>query len=107
MTIVFAKNVKELETLILTIRICSQDIGMEFRIEKYAMLIIKEMEKEKQQITHRENLRTLGEKKKLQISGNIKSRHPQKDGNKRKEKQERIQKNKETSGNQTLPQKKK
>ena len=30
----FAKNVKELETLIHAIRIYSQDIGMEFSIEK-------------------------------------------------------------------------
>ena len=37
----FAKNEKELETLIHAVRICSQDIGMEFCIEKYAMLIMK------------------------------------------------------------------
>ena len=29
----FVKNERELETLILTVRICSQDIGMEFGIE--------------------------------------------------------------------------
>ena len=37
----FAKNEKELETLIHTIRIYSQDIGMEFSIEKCAMLVMK------------------------------------------------------------------
>ena len=37
----FAKNEKALETLIHTVRIYSQDIGMEFGIEKYAMLITK------------------------------------------------------------------
>ena len=37
----FAKNGKELETLINTIRIYSQDIGMEFGIEKCAMLVMK------------------------------------------------------------------
>ena len=37
----FAKNEKELETLIHTIRIYSQDIGMEFGIEKCVMLIMK------------------------------------------------------------------
>ena len=37
----FAKNEKELETLIQTIRIYSQDRRMEFSIEKYAMLIMK------------------------------------------------------------------
>ena len=38
----FAKNEKELETLIHTVRIYSQDIGKEFGIEKCAMLIMKD-----------------------------------------------------------------
>ena len=38
---VFAKNEKELETLIHAVRIYSQDRGMEFGIEKRAMLIMK------------------------------------------------------------------
>ena len=37
----FAKNEKELETLIHIIRIYSQDIGMEFGIEKCALLVMK------------------------------------------------------------------
>ena len=37
----FAKNEKELETLIHTIRIYSQGIGMEFGIEKRALLVMK------------------------------------------------------------------
>ena len=37
----FAKNEKELETLIHVVRIYSQDIGMEFSIEKCAMLVMK------------------------------------------------------------------
>ena len=37
----FAKNEKELETLIHEVRIYSQDIGMEFGIEKCAMLVMK------------------------------------------------------------------
>ena len=36
--ILFVKNEKELETLIYAVRIYSQDIGMEFGIEKCAML---------------------------------------------------------------------
>ena len=36
----FAKSEKELKTLIQRIRIYSQNIGMEFSIEKCAMLII-------------------------------------------------------------------
>ena len=35
-----AKNEKELESMIQTIRLYSQNIGMEFGIEKCAMLII-------------------------------------------------------------------
>ena len=35
------KNEKELETLIHAVRIYSQDIGMEFGIEKCAMLVMK------------------------------------------------------------------
>ena len=37
----FAKKEKELETLIHTVRIHSQDIGMEFSIEKCALLVMK------------------------------------------------------------------
>ena len=37
----FAKNEKELETLIYIVRIYNQNIGMEFGIEKCAMLVMK------------------------------------------------------------------
>ena len=37
----FAKNGKDLETQIQTVRIYSQDIGMEFGIEKCAILIMR------------------------------------------------------------------
>ena len=37
----FAKNEKELETLMDVVRIYSQDTGMEFGIEKCAMLVMK------------------------------------------------------------------
>ena len=37
----FAKNEKELKNLIHAVRIYSQDIGMEFGIEKCAMLVMK------------------------------------------------------------------
>ena len=37
----FAKNEKELKTLIHAFRIYIQDIGMEFGIEKYALLLMK------------------------------------------------------------------
>ena len=38
---IFAKNVKDLETLTLTSKLCSQDIETEFETEKCAMLIMK------------------------------------------------------------------
>ena len=41
----FAKNEKELETLIHTVGIYSQDIGMEYGIEKCALLIMKKWQK--------------------------------------------------------------
>ena len=49
----FAKNEKELETLIHIVRIYSRDIGMEFGIEKCAMLVMKS---DKQQLTDRMEL---------------------------------------------------
>ena len=38
---VFAKNEKDLESLIQTVRIFSEDIGMEFGLDKCAILIMK------------------------------------------------------------------
>ena len=67
----FAKNEKELETLIQT-RIISQDIGMEFGIEKYAILIMKSR---KRQITegielpNPKKIRTLEEKETYKYRG--------------------------------------
>ena len=61
----FAKNEKELETLIQTVRIYNQDKGMEFGIEKCTIL---EMKNGKQHITvgvelpYQVVIRTLGEK---------------------------------------------
>ena len=61
----FAKNEKELETLIHTVRIYSQDIGMEFGIKKSAMLV---MNSGKRHLTdgteppNQDKIRTFGEK---------------------------------------------
>ena len=38
---VYAKNEKDLESLIQTVRIFSEDIGMEFGLDKCAVLIMK------------------------------------------------------------------
>ena len=43
---IFAKNENELVTQIQKIRIYNQDLGMEFSIEKCAMLIMKNVKRE-------------------------------------------------------------
>ena len=60
----FAKNEKELETLIQTIRIYSQDIKMEFGTEKCFMIIISRKREiiEVIEPPNQERIRTLGEK---------------------------------------------
>ena len=60
----FAKNEKELETLIHTLRIYSQDIGMEFGIEKCAMLVMKSGKRHMTdgiEQPNQDKIRTLGE----------------------------------------------
>ena len=59
------KKEKELLTLILTIRIYSQNIGMEFGIEKLARMIMKSGKREiteVMELPNKERLRTLEEK---------------------------------------------
>ena len=66
----FAKNEKELETLIQTMRIYNEDNRFEFGREKYTILIMKSG---KQQMTegielqNQEKIRTLGERKIIYI----------------------------------------
>ena len=83
----FAKNEKELEPLIQTIRIYCQDLGMQFCVGKYGALIMKSG-----------NFK-LG---KFQVLGNIGSRHHQTNGDEGKNNKRVPQKNEKTSGNQTL-----
>ena len=61
----FVNNEKELETLIQTIRIYNQDVGMEFGIEKCAILILKNKQRETMEgieLPNQERIRMLGEK---------------------------------------------
>ena len=60
----FAKNEKELETLIQAVRIYYQDKGMAFGIEKLAKLIMKRGKRQwqKEWLYYLEKIRTLGEK---------------------------------------------
>ena len=60
----FAKNEKELETLIHAVRIYSQDIGMEFGTEKCAMLVMKSGKRhmtDGMELPNQEKIKTLGE----------------------------------------------
>ena len=62
----FAKNGKELETLIHAVRRYSQDIRMEFGIEKCAMLVRKRGKRhmtEGMELPNHEKIRTLEENK--------------------------------------------
>ena len=60
----FAKNEKELETLIHAVRIYSQDIWMGFGIEKGAMLVMKSVKRhmtDRMELPNQDKIRTLGE----------------------------------------------
>ena len=62
--ILFAKNEKELETLIHAVRIYSQDIGMEFGIEKCAMFVMKSGKRhmaDRMELPNQDKIRTHGE----------------------------------------------
>ena len=61
----FSKNEKELETLIRAVRIYSQNIGMEFGIEKCVIQVMKSGKRiltEEMEQSNQDKIRTLGEK---------------------------------------------
>ena len=60
----FKKNEKELKILIRTVRIYSQDIGMEFGIEKCAMLVMKSSKRQLTdgiELPNQDKIKTLAE----------------------------------------------
>ena len=68
----FAKNKKEQETLIHAVRIYSQDIGMEFGIERCAMLVMKSGKRhmtDGMELTNHDKIRTLEEKETYKYLG--------------------------------------
>ena len=68
----FAKNEKELETLIQAVRIYSQDIGRKFGIEKCAILIMKSWkrhEMEGMELPNQDKIISLGEKETYKYFG--------------------------------------
>ena len=83
----FAENERELETQIQTVKIYTQDVGMEFGIEKCAMIVMKSGKRKNdgrnRTTKSRKNL-IIWRKGNLQILGNIGSGHHQTSGNERK-----------------------
>ena len=72
----FAKSEKELETLTQTVGIYSQDIRMEFSIEKCAMLVMKSGERhftDGMELTNQDKIRTFGEKETYKYLGILKA----------------------------------
>ena len=70
----FAKNEKELETLIHVVRIYSQDIGMGFGIEKCAMQIMKSGKRHMTdgiELPNLDKIRTLGENETYKYLGTL------------------------------------
>ena len=68
----FAKNKKELETLIDAVRIYSQDKGIEFGIGKCAMLVMKSGKRHMTdgiELPNHDKIRTLGEKETFKYWG--------------------------------------
>ena len=70
----FAKNEKEFETLTQAVRTYSENIGMEFSIEKCAMLIMKSGKRDRTEgieLTNQQKFRTLGEKETYKYLGKL------------------------------------
>ena len=68
------KKEKELETLIHTVRIYSQDIGMEFGIEKCAMLVMKSGKRQLtdgMELPNKDKIKTLAENETYQYLGTL------------------------------------
>ena len=68
----FAKNEKESETLIKTVKIYSKDIGMEFGIEKCALLVMRSGKRQMMEgieLPNQEKIRTLEEKEAYKFLG--------------------------------------
>ena len=83
----FAKNEKELKTLIHAVRIYSQDIRIEFGIEICAMLLMKSGKRhmtDGMELPNQNKIRTLGENENYKYLGILETWHYQTSGNERK-----------------------
>ena len=86
----FAKNEEELETLIHTVRIYRQDIGMEFGIEKCTLLVMKRGKRhltDRIELPNEDKIRTLAENETYKFLGILEA-----DTIKQVEMKEKIQK---------------
>ena len=104
----FAKNEKELVTLIHAVRIYSQDIGMEFGIQKCAMLVMKSGKRhmtEGMELPNHDKIRTHEKKWNLQILGDLGGWHHQTSANERHDPKRISQENEKTTWDKTLQQK--
>ena len=88
-----AKNEKELETLIHIVRIYSQDIGMEFSIEKCAMLVRKSGKRHMTDGMEEPNQDNAQRKQNLQILGHLGGWYHQTSGNERRKSKRISQEN--------------
>ena len=89
----FPKNEKELETLIHSVTIYSQDIGMEFGIEKYAMLVMKCSKRHRtdgMELPNQDKIITLRENENLQILGYLGGWHYKISANERQNSKEYL-----------------
>ena len=86
----FAKNGRELETLIPTVRIYTRDIEMEFGIEKCAMLVMKSVKRQLtdgMELPYKDKIKTLAENETYKYLGILEA-----DTIKQAEMKEKIQK---------------
>ena len=68
----FAKNENKFETLIQAVRMYSQDIGMEYDIEKYATIIMRSGKRQMTEgieLPNQEKIRILGKKETYKYLG--------------------------------------
>ena len=100
-----AKNDKELEALIHTVRIYCQDIEIKFGIERYAMLVMKSGKRhimEGVEQPNQEKTQNAWRKGNLHIVGDIGSWHDQTRGDERKKEKMYIRRTKKTTRAGTL-----
>ena len=94
----FAKNEKELETLIHAVRIYSQDIGMEFDIEKRSMLVMKNGKRhltDGMELPNQDKIRTLRKKETYKYLGILEVDTTKQEGMKEKIKKEYLRRTRE------------